>query len=69
MFKKGPKRLETDQGVWPFYFKAPLSQSELIIHHRLVRGLPDHIVLARVQVSRVLGIKKGAIGPMPHKPF
>ena len=47
----------TDQ--WPFYAKRPLSQPEQLLYHRLVAALPEHIVLAQVQVSRVLGVKKG----------
>ncbi len=45
--------------IWPFYAKKPLSQPEQIIYHRLVSALPNHIVLAQVQLSRVLGVKKG----------
>lgn len=45
---------------WPFYVKKPLSQTEQVLYHRLVKALPDHIVLAQVQVSRVLGVKKGS---------
>jgi hypothetical protein len=30
-----------------------------VLYHRLSRALPEHIVLAQVQVSRVLGVKKG----------
>ncbi len=30
-----------------------------MLYHRLVKSLPNHIVLAQVQVSRVLGVKKG----------
>jgi hypothetical protein len=48
------------QGAWPFYIKRPLSQPEQVLYHRLTRALPDHIVLAQVQVSRVLGVKKGS---------
>jgi NOL1/NOP2/fmu family ribosome biogenesis protein len=44
---------------WPFYLKKPLTQPEQILYHRLVKVLPEHIVLAQVQVSRVLGVKKG----------
>jgi hypothetical protein len=47
-------------GKWPFYVKKPLSQPEQVLYHRLVRALPEHIVLAQVQVSRVLGVKKGS---------
>jgi hypothetical protein len=44
---------------WPFYAKRPLSQPEQVLYHRLISALPDHIILAQVQVSRVLGVKKG----------
>jgi len=47
------------KGEWPFYAKRPLSQPEQVLYHRLVKALPEHIVLAQVQVSRVLGVKKG----------
>ena len=46
-------------GPWPFYAKRPLSNPEQVLYHRLVAALPGHIVLAQVQVSRVLGVKKG----------
>ena len=48
-----------DGGAWPFYARRLLSQPEQVLYHRLVRALPEHIVLAQVQVSRVLGVKKG----------
>ncbi|HTR00501.1 MAG TPA: DUF2726 domain-containing protein [Candidatus Acidoferrum sp.] len=44
---------------WPFYAKKPLSQPEQVLYHRLVTALPECIVLAQVQLSRVLGVKKG----------
>ena len=44
---------------WPFYAKKLLSAPEQILYHRMVKALPEHIVLAQVQVSRVLGVKKG----------
>lgn len=44
---------------WPFYAKKPLSQPEQVLYHRLVSALPECIVLAQVQLSRVLGVKKG----------
>ena len=47
-------------GPWPFYVKKPLTQPEQVLYHRLVKALPEHIVLAQVQVSRVLGVKKGS---------
>jgi very-short-patch-repair endonuclease len=45
--------------VWPFYAKKPLSAPEQILYFRLVQALPEHIVLAQVQLSRLLGVKKG----------
>jgi hypothetical protein len=47
-------------GPWPFYVKKPLTQPEQILYHRLIKALPEHMVLAQVQVSRVLGVKKGS---------
>ena len=47
------------EGPWPFYAKRPLSAPEQVLYHRLVKALPEHIVLAQVQVSRILGVKKG----------
>lgn len=44
---------------WPFYPKKPLSVPEQILYHRLVKTLPECIVLAQVQASRVLGVRKG----------
>ncbi|MFD1122022.1 DUF2726 domain-containing protein [Methylophilus flavus] len=45
--------------AWPFYAKQLLSQPEQILFHRLVKALPEHIILAQVQVSQVLGVHKG----------
>ncbi len=49
-----------DDEPWPFYAKRPLSQPEQVLYHRLVGALPEHIVLAQVQLSRVMGVKKGS---------
>jgi very-short-patch-repair endonuclease len=48
-----------DDGDWPFYAKKLLSQPEQILYFRLINALPEHIVLAQVQLSRFLGVKKG----------
>lgn len=45
--------------IWPFYAKKPLSQVEQILYFRLIEALPEYIVLAQVQLSRFLGVKKG----------
>ncbi len=47
------------EDAWPFYAKKPLSTPEQVLYHRMVKALPEHIVLTQVQVSRVLGVKKG----------
>jgi hypothetical protein len=56
--KLGPLR-PTEAGRWPFYVKRPLSPPEQILYRRLLSALPEHFVLAQVQVSRVLGVQKG----------
>jgi len=48
-----------DDAPWPFYAKKLLSQPEQVLYHRLAAALPDCIVLAQVQLSQVLGVKKG----------
>ena len=49
----------TGDELWPFYAKRPLTQPEQVLYHRLVAAMPECIVLAQVQLSRVLGVKKG----------
>ncbi len=44
---------------WPFYAKRPLTQPEQVLYWRLIKALPEHMVLAQVQCSRVLGVKRG----------
>lgn len=58
VLKAKSQRGGTDE-VWPFYAKKPLSRPEQVLYFRLVQALPDHIVLAQVQLSRLLGVKKG----------
>ena len=53
------RRSATSDALWPYYAKRPLTPVEQVLYHRLVSALPEHIVLAQVQVSRVLGVKKG----------
>ena len=45
--------------LWPYYAKKPITKTELILYYRLVNALPDKIILAQVQLSRVRGVKKG----------
>ena len=49
----------TGDAPWPFYAKKLLTQPEQILYHRLVAAMPECIVLAQVQLSQVLGVKKG----------
>lgn len=58
VLKAKPQSRMADE-VWPFYAKRPLSQPEQVLYFRLVQALPDHIVLAQVQLSRLLGVKRG----------
>jgi very-short-patch-repair endonuclease len=55
------KRVSSDfaDTPWPLYAKKPLTQAEQVLYHRLVATLPECIVLAQVQLSRVLGVKSG----------
>ncbi|MFZ4529766.1 MAG: DUF2726 domain-containing protein [Undibacterium curvum] len=45
---------------WPYCLRRPLGAAEQILFHRLTAALPEHIVLSQVQMSRILGVKKGA---------
>lgn len=51
---------------WPYYVKKPLSEPEQVLYHRLIETMPECIVLAQVQLSRVLGVKKGVNRAMWH---
>jgi very-short-patch-repair endonuclease len=53
------KRGRTDR-PWPYFAKKPLTVPEQILYFRLLKALPDQIVLAQVQLSRMLGVKKGS---------
>lgn len=46
-------------GPWPFCVKRPLTAPEQVLYWRLVKALPDNMVLAQVQLSRFLAVKKG----------
>lgn len=54
------KKQPSESGPWPYYAKRPLSQPDQILYFRLAKALPDHMVLAQVQLSRMLGVKKGS---------
>jgi hypothetical protein len=56
---KAKSGIESAEEFWPFYAKKPLSQPEQVLYFRLKSVLPEHIVLAQVQLSRILGVRKG----------
>jgi very-short-patch-repair endonuclease len=53
------KNKKQQEQTWPFYAKKLLSQPEQILYFRLIEALPEHIILAQVQLSQILGVKKG----------
>jgi hypothetical protein len=57
--KRRQTRAGSADGPWPYDARQVISRPELILHRHLVAALPGHIVLAQVQVSRVLGVRKG----------
>lgn len=59
LLKNKTQRTTEASELWPFYAKKPLTQPEQILYFRLIEALPAHIILAQVQLSRFLGVKKG----------
>ena len=57
LFTKG----RAGQGMdhWPVFPKKVLSPVEQQLYHRLLRAYPDHVVLAQVAFSQLVGVKKG----------
>jgi hypothetical protein len=45
--------------VGPFYTRRLLSQPEQVLFFRLTKALPNHVILTRVQLSRLLKVKEG----------
>ncbi|MFA5170444.1 MAG: DUF2726 domain-containing protein [Sulfuriferula sp.] len=56
---KKAKSNQGEPGEWPFYQCKPLSAPEQVLYFRLVKALPEHIILGQVQLSRILKVKKG----------
>ena len=51
-----------------YYCRRPLTENEQVMYWRLVRALPDHIVLAQVAMSRCIATKtKAAFGTISQK--
>ncbi len=61
-FIKNADELEDKSAGLPvFYGRPALTEIEQTLYHRLVEALPDCAVLAQVQVSQIVGIKKGPL--------
>jgi hypothetical protein len=45
--------------AWPVYAKQLLSAREQVIYHRLKLAYPQHLVLAQVALSQLIGTKRG----------
>lgn len=46
-------------GRAPLYAKKVLNDKEQVIYWRLVSTFPDHVILAQVALSQLLGVEKG----------
>ena len=57
LFTKG----RAGQGMhhWPVFPKQVLTPVEQTLYHRLIRAFPEHVVLAQVALSQLVGVKKG----------
>lgn len=55
------KRSRVGQGAdrWPVFPKKVLTPVEQQFYQRLVRAFPEHVVLAQVAFSQLVGVKKG----------
>lgn len=45
--------------AWPFYQKKAMTQAEQNLYFRLVKTLPNHLVLVKVPLAGILGVRKG----------
>ena len=44
---------------WPFEKRRLITDTELILFHRLREALPDHYIFTQVQLSQLVSIRKG----------
>ena len=59
IFAAAFKRARAESEPWPYFAKRLMTPPEQAFYQRLVRALPEHLVMAQVQASRVLGVQKG----------
>jgi hypothetical protein len=55
----GKGRAGRSMDHWPVFPKKVLTPVEQQLYHRLLRAFPDHVVLAQVAFSQLVGVKKG----------
>lgn len=53
------RRSASGDQPWPYAVRKPMSVPEQVLYFRLLEAMPEHIVLAQVQLSRFLGVKRG----------
>lgn len=54
------RRVQTQPGGrWAYFAKKVMTEPEQVRHIHLVKALPEQIVLAQVQLSRILGVQRG----------
>lgn len=59
-FKTRQRELIEDANeVWPYYAKAPLNATERVLYDRLKKAFPGYMILAKVQLSAILGVRRG----------
>ena len=44
---------------WPYVARKLLTKPEQVLYYRLIEALPECVVLAQVQLSRVIEVRKG----------
>lgn len=47
-----------EKGVAPYFGKAPLTEPEQVLFHRLKEAMPEQVILAQVAMPALLGIRK-----------
>lgn len=52
------KRAANSTSPWPVYGKRLLGEREQVLYWRLCSTFPEHVVLAQVAFSQLLGVKK-----------
>jgi hypothetical protein len=57
LFTRG--KAEQGRDHWPVFPKKVLSPVEQQLYQRLIRAFPEHVVLAQVAFSQLVGVKKG----------